>query len=188
MKLFLTIIFLLFLPAALMCLELEYSNRIDNSWLILSAAVTDYDTVNLQENLDNGQKVEIRYELCLYEDIRGFFSIFRNKLIFSQNENYVAYKHLFSREYIIEKTDKSIIKCDNYDAFLEVFFKLSDYKFYKLEKLNLKNLYLYCRVTFIPIKLEPPLKIISFLDLTSLFARLDSTSVWVKHYIHKPAL
>ena len=110
------------------------------------------------------------HPITLYQ--KGFFSLFGDKLIFSRDITYIAYKHLFFNEYVIEKSDKTLMFFDDVNAFFTFFFSYEDDKFYKWDKQETEGYYLLCRVTLIPEKLEPPLHI------TSLIYRLGLTSDW----------
>jgi len=112
--------------------------------------------------LEEGLKAEISYQFRLYRRDNGVFSFMGDKLITEKKIIKRAYLDIYERAFVIEVNEEK--KALLYEEeFLEEFFKAEDVQIGRLSSRESKEYYVLARISFSPVRLVPPLNIISLL-------------------------
>jgi len=126
-------------------------------------------------SLEEGLTSEILFQLRIYTVNEGFFSFLGNKLIMEKKISYIAFKDFFLNQFVIQKTDNELFYFETIDSFISNFSYIEKYPLIESNKINSSNYYILARVRVNPVKLEPPLHIIT------LFKPIGRTSRWVEY-------
>lgn len=122
--------------------------------------------------LEDGMEAEIVYQVRLYEETRGFSSLWGGRIVEEKTITYSGRKDLFDRMYILTTDLGNTRTYRNQDDFIDDFLRMEDSTF-SLPSID-RRYYLLVRAHLDPIKLVPPL------NLITLFRRFVITTDWKK--------
>ncbi|GAH18281.1 unnamed protein product, partial [marine sediment metagenome] len=112
--------------------------------------------------LEEGLKAEISYQFRLYKRNKSFFSFLGDKVITEKKIIKTAYLDIYERVFIIEVNEEKKVLLYEED-FLRSFFKAEDIQIGRLSSRESKEHYVLARISFSPVRLAPPLNMISLL-------------------------
>ncbi len=154
-------------------IKTEVEAHILSNILLIDARLTGGNGQEIANALQNGLKSEIVFQFRLYKKNLGFFSFAGDMFILEKKVSYVASCDFFDRQFIIRSGEKNLV-FENAAEFLDQFFKLESFPVTLQEKIDPEDYTMLARITINPIKLDPPLHIVS------LITRLGETTGWVE--------
>lgn len=142
--------------------------------------VDDYSESRIIESLLAGHRSEVRYEFRLLKEARGIGKIFGDRLVAEEAISYVARRDTLDETYVvlIDGVEERVF--GNTDSFLAFFLSVKNHTMRLTENLNDGD-YLLCRWRLQPIKLVPPLTLMTLiktdLQIISSWERTPITKV-----------
>ena len=135
--------------------------------VIVSAALSGVESEQIYSTfrkglLEEGLKTEISYQFRLYRRDKSFFSFLGDKVIAEKKIIKTAYLDIYERVFIIEVNEEKKVLLYEED-FLRSFFKAEDVQIGRLSSRESKEHYVLARISFSPVRLVPPLNMISLL-------------------------
>jgi len=131
--------------------------------------------------LEEGLKTEISYQFRLYRRNKGFFSFLGDKVITEKKIIKRAYLDIYERVFIIEVNEEKKVLLYEED-FLRSFFKAENVQIGSLSSRESKEHYVLARISFSPVRLVPPLNMISLL-----YKKTAVVTRWAEAEIEVPA-
>ena len=141
----------------------------------VSARLMGGMTGEILSSLEDGLKSEIIFQFRLYHKNTGLFSLFGDRLIFEKKITRVAYFDIFEDFFVMETQGAGVQKFRQKEEFLGEFFQFNDYSLAKLKDENLSQMYVLARISLNPVRIVPPLNIISLF-----FTHTAVTTPWVE--------
>lgn len=154
--------------------------------VVVSAALTGVESEQIYSTfrkglLEEGLKTEISYQFRLYRRYKGFFSFLGDKVIAEKKVIKTAYLDIYERVFIIEVNgEKKVLLYE--EDFLRSFFKAEDVQIGRLSSRESKEHYVLARISFSPVRLVPPLNMISLL-----YKKTAVVTRWTEAEIKVPA-
>lgn len=152
--------------------------------VIVSAALSGFESEQTYSTfrkglLEEGLKAEICYQFRLYRRDTGFFSFLGDKIITEKKVIKTAYLDIYERVFIIEvNKGKKVLLYE--EDFLRSFFKAEDVQIGRLDSGESKEHYVLARISFSPVRLVPPLNMISlFYKKTAVVTRWAEAEIKV---------
>ncbi len=146
----------------------------------VSSSLAGSDRATIKDALDEGLKSEIVFQFRLYKKNTGFLSFMGDILLFEKTAVRIAYKDLFKNQYIIQSNDETSVYTDE-SEFMDRFFSLDGYVIRFPEGLSPGEYSILGRITVNPVKLEPPLHIVS------LITPIGTTTAWTEYKFTREA-
>lgn len=153
---------------------------VDDTDARVSSSLAGSDRATIKGALDDGLKSEIVFQFRLYKKNTGFFSFMGDILLFEKTAVRFAYKDLFKNQYIIQSNDETTVYTDE-SEFMDRFFSLAGYVIGFPESLSPGEYSILGRITVNPVKLEPPLHIVS------LITPIGTTTAWTEYKFAREA-
>ncbi|NOY10333.1 MAG: hypothetical protein GXP33_15980 [Spirochaetes bacterium] len=153
---------LFIIPVNLFSEQLISSAGIYGEKILVSAELEPKDYSEVVKTMRDGLRPEIFYQFRLYKKQHGIMALLGDKLVYEDNLVYTGSYDLYEKRFFLKVKDDgeyTFIKSRN---FLKYFFKLHNYSLSYSIKGNVSDYYLISRVKYIPVKLVPPLNIVSF--------------------------
>lgn len=171
------ILFLFIFQTRIYPFDTAITNAVSSGWIEVSAKAIDMNPDKILKSLNEGLKSEIFFQLRLYKKNKSSISIFGDLIVAEKKPFFVAYRDFFSNLYVIETSENKKNTFSETDIFMENFSRISSYRFYNIANLDTQEYYILARIIINPVKLEPPLHIIS------LFSSIGRTTRWAKSSI-----
>lgn len=124
--------------------------------------ITNYPEDAIMESLMDGHRSEVRYEIRVYRKASGFRRLFGNRLIKQEETVYVARWDALDERYIVLIDGIREEWFESSQPFLRFFLSLSEYSMPVPSEMA-ENDYLVCRSRIQPIKLVPPLTLLTLI-------------------------
>ena len=137
-------------------------------------AVEDYPTHRITESLMEGHKAEVLFEIRVLRKVSGIRKLFGDSLLFQKKITHVARWDPLDDNYIIRVDDLQEFVYDDPSTFLESLLSLHAHTVNIGQSIQ-KNDYVMCRSRIQPIKLIPPLSL-----MTIFRTDLSETSSWTR--------
>lgn len=154
--------------------------------VIVSAALSGIESEQIYSTfrkglLEEGLKTEISYQFRLYRRNKGFFSFLGDKVITEKKIIKTAYLDIYERVFIIEVNEEKEVLLYEED-FLRSFFKAEDVRIGGVSSGESREHYVLARISFSPVRLVPPLNMISLL-----YKKTAVVTGWTEAEIKVPA-
>jgi hypothetical protein len=176
----LPIFILIFFTAFTVCgLEASLSVHIAGEWASAELQARSFESESIITSLEEGLTSQIFFQFRVYYRNHGFFALFGDRLILEKRFSYNAYKDFFLDQYVIQLDDLPSVYFDTMDDFLTFFSMMIDNQLIEAHRVNSTDYYVLAKVSINPVKLEPPLHIIS------LFSSIGRTSGWIESSIRE---
>ena len=131
--------------------------------LEVSITLKGGDAEQVIASIQDGLKSEIVFQARLYERNRGLFSFLGDRLFVERKVVQVAYFDFFEDMYVVESELKGTRKYEQREEFMRDFFQLADLRLQDMRDLKREpgSYYILARIRLDPVRLVPPLNIIS---------------------------
>jgi hypothetical protein len=171
---------ILYTPFPLCGLEASLSVDLTREWTRAELKAHSFESDIIITSLEEGLTAQIFFQFRVYFQNRGFFSLFGDRLIIEKSFSYNAYKDFFLDQYVINSDDAPPVYFATEDEFLDYFSIIKDNQLIETRRINNEDYYVLAKVSINPVKLEPPLHIIS------LFSSIGRNSGWIESSIKIP--
>ena len=152
--------------------ELLLESSLEADRLFITAELDCDCGSTVQGHLDDGMEAGIVFQVRLYEETRGFSSLWGGRIIEERIVTYSGRKDPFERTYILTTGTGDTRTYRDGESFIDGFFTMENSAF-SIPSADRKY-YLLARVHLDPVKLVPPL------NLIALFRRLGIATDWKK--------
>lgn len=129
-------------------------------------------------SMREGLKAEILFQLRLYRRQKGLFSFLGDRLIVEKRLSQVSYFDIFEGRYVIQGQGREPAAYGDADEFLRAFCTLPEYELAQLPGGDPAEYYVLARIRLTPVKMVPPLNII-----TLLFPETAFSTPWLRERI-----
>jgi len=143
-----------------------------NPTVVFSFTVDDYPESRIIESLMDGHRSEVRFEFRMLRKAKGFRKIFGDKLLAEEERVFVARWDAFDESFIVTVDETTEHIFSDAISFLNFFLSVNSHRMAVSESL-LDDDYLMCRWRIQPIKLVPPLTL-----MTLVKSDLQTNSSW----------
>ncbi len=168
--------------AALLLMLLRLSPiAAQSAWIDFAFAVDDYPTDRIIESLVAGHRSEVLFEIRVLKKVTGFRRILGDVLVHQEKVTYVARWDALNELFVIKIDDTQEIAFEREGPFLAFFLSLADYRINIGQEFPSEG-YLLCRSRIQPIKLVPPLTL-----MTLIRTDLQTISAWTRVPVRVPA-
>jgi hypothetical protein len=123
-------------------------------------------------SLQDGLEAEIIFQFRLYQNVRGLFSIFGDRLIAERQTSYRAHMNFYDNTYSLNTSNGKKLDFKGRDEFIEDFFRIDLYTISGFALEQDKEYYLRARIRLNHVKLVPPL------NLIYIFKPIGITTEW----------
>lgn len=149
--------------------EIEFTFNID-----------DYNASQILHSLRDGHRSEVLYEFRLLREARGIAKIFGDRLIKETQMRYVARWDALDENFVVLIDDARERAFDDPDVFLAFFLSIRNHTM-DLQGSLVDGDYLLCRWRLQPIKLVPPLTLMTLIkpDLQIISSWKRTAFAWV---------
>ena len=171
------IIFLFIFQTKIYPLNILISNKVSSDWIEVSAKLVGFQPDKILKSLNEGLKAEIFFQFRLYKKNKSIVSFFGDWVVAEEKPFFIAYRDFFSDLYIIETSEHKKYTFSEAEMFTEHFSGISSYRFFNISNIDISEYYILARIIINPVKLEPPLHIIS------LFSPIRRMTNWAKSNI-----
>ena len=130
--------------------------------LTFSFRPEDLPEGSILESLLDGHRSEIRFEVRLYRNIKGFSKLFGDRLVSESFVLYEARRDAINDRYIVTIDREREIIFEHETAFTDFFFGLESYSLTLTDPAP-EEIYVLCRAQVEPIKLVPPLTLLTLI-------------------------
>jgi hypothetical protein len=152
-----------------------------SSSVLFSFKVEDYPESQILESLLNGHRSEVRYEFRIFRRARGLAKIFGDKLIKEEERLYIARWDALDESFVVLVDQSTELVFNDAPSFLDFFLSIDNRRMFIPEGLHEED-YLLCRWRIQPIKLVPPLTLMTFIK-----SDLQTISPWRRTVMEKVA-
>jgi hypothetical protein len=157
---------------ALLFTLLQTSLYAENRWIDFVFTVEDYPTDRIVESLVAGHRSEVRYEIRLLKRVTGLRRILGDVLIHREEISYVARWDAMDELFVVQIDGTQERTFAEKEPFIAFFLSLTDHRIRPGQEIPPEG-YLLCRSRIQPIKLVPPLTL-----MTLLRSDLQTISDW----------
>ena len=163
MRFSISIFFLLcfFPPTSTYAQDLWLAQQVEDQHVIVSTGFICECDAEVYQSIEKGLKAEIVYQIRLYEQGKGFFSLWGGRLVEEIKQTYKAFKDIFENAFVVETSEGETRVFRDWENFIKAFFTLSDISFLLPERD--KEYYILARIQLSPVKLVPPLDLITLI-------------------------
>jgi hypothetical protein len=166
-------VFVSFFHIQAYAIKTDFTASMDSRHLWVEARLRGSNQDEISAALGDGLKSEIVFQFRIYRKNRGFFSFTGDVLVLEKKLTYVAYKDFFKNIYIIQnESGYSIYSGEG--EFFEQFLKCSLFLVTLPDSPDPSDYTVLARITINPVKLEPPLHIVS------LITSIGTTTEWAE--------
>ncbi len=142
--------------------ECDFDAHIENGVLYVSSLFVPVETKDLLSGLKRGLTAEIVFQFRLYKKNRGIVSFLGDRLVGEMKEERIAKYDVFEKRFCVYSDGKLLGQAKTALDFIDIFFQLQDFKFGIVNEREIDDIYLHGKVTYIPVKLKPPINIVMF--------------------------
>jgi hypothetical protein len=139
----------------------------------VNAKLSGSDTEQITHAITEGLKSEIIFQFRLYKKNTGFFSFMGDIFISEKSAVRIAYKDFFTNYFIIQSGKATELFADE-SEFLAGFFSIDGFEIEFPKNMTSGEYSIRCRITLNPVKVEPPLHIVS------LITPIGTSTPWVE--------
>jgi hypothetical protein len=126
-------------------------------------------------SLWDGLKAEITFQVRLYRQNKGLFAFIGDRLLVERRVSQVAYFDFYENRYKIQRDGRPLGAYSAESEFLDSFFSMASVELGEIEPSDAQNHYLLGRVRMMPVKIIPPLNIITLFSSGTAFS-----SPWIE--------
>jgi hypothetical protein len=172
--------FLFLLPKNAYTITTDLKISVDETSARVSATLSGSDSEQITHAIIEGLKSEIIFQFRLYKKNTGFFSFTGDIFISEKSTVRIAYKDFFRNYFIIQSGNATEEFTDESEFFTE-FFSIDGFGIEFPKNMTSGEYFIRCRITLNPVKVEPPLHIVS------LITPIGTSTPWVEqHFIRMP--
>lgn len=143
--------------------EIQLNAQQSGERVNISATLESIPYKEVFTSLQDGLEAEITFQFRLYEKVRGFFSIFGDRLIGQQEFYYRAHMNFYDNTYSLIRSSGEKLDFKKREEFIESFFGIQMLAFPEFAPESDKVYYLQARIRLNHVKLVPPLNLIYIL-------------------------
>ncbi len=153
--------FIILIEAGAFTVSAALRAELSGGEVTVSAELEGEMSDEILSSLKDGLKSEIIFQFRLYQKNRGLLSLFGDRLIFEKKISRIAYFDIFEGFFVMETQGEGVRKFLSKENFLKHFFQINDYNLTELKYENLSQIYVLARISLNPVRIVPPLNIIS---------------------------
>jgi len=155
--------------------SLELSAAAEGASLTASLSFRWAGEQEIAQSLRDGLESRITFTLRVYETRAGLLPLFRDTLRAEKTVSRSAYWDFLDGMFVIESSTESRVSFARPEDLLRSYFRLSSVPLYSLPAGRTAGFYVLARAQFEPVRLVPPLTIISLVG-----AAATHTTSWVR--------
>jgi hypothetical protein len=112
------------------------------------------------ESLNRGMRSQVTFEIRLYRPLDGIAGLLGDRLVAEYHPSYVAFRDVFTREYVIESPVGAQRRFESADAFLSEFFAIRTFPIPTDTITDVDEHYLLAQVVLRPVMLVDALRLL----------------------------